>query len=67
MRAEIIYGGLVSILIGLIFYIISKFENIKNSDMVFSEFIGGAGLMIMVLGLIVTVYGFIFYFYKQPT
>lgn len=67
MRAEIIYGGLVSILIGLIFYIISKFENIKNSDMVFSEFIGGTGLMIMVLGLIVTVYGFIFYFYKQPT
>ena len=67
MRAEIIYGGLISILIGLIFYIISKLGNIENSDMIFSKFIGGTGLIIMVLGLIVTVYGFIFYFYKQPT
>jgi len=67
MRAEIIYGGLISILIGLIFYIISKFEHIEISDILFSKFIGGTGLMIMVLGLIVTVYGFILYFYKQPT
>ena len=67
MRAEIIYGGLISIIIGLIFYILSKIKQIEVTDMVFSKFIGGTGLMIMVLGLVVTVYGFILYFYKQPT
>ena len=67
MSEEIIYGGLISLLIGLIFVIISMWEHIKISDIEFSKFIGGTGLIIMVLGLIVTVYGLIFYYYKQPT
>ncbi len=64
MRIEIIYAGLLSIIVGLIFLILSIFENIKNFDLQLSTFLEGTGIIIMVLGLIVTVYGFIFIRYK---
>jgi hypothetical protein len=64
MRIEIIYGGLISIIVGLIFLILSIFENIKNFDMELSTFLEGTGIIIMILGLIATVYGFVFIRYN---
>ena len=64
MRIEIIYAGLLSIIVGLIFLILSIFENIKNFDLQLSTFLEGTGIIIMVLGLIATVYGFIFIRYN---
>jgi ABC-type thiamin/hydroxymethylpyrimidine transport system permease subunit len=64
MRIEIIYGGLISIIVGLIFLILSIFENVKNLDMEASSYLEGTGIIIMVLGLIATVYGFVFIRYN---
>jgi len=64
MRIEIIYAGLISIIVGLILLILSIFETIKNYDMELSTFLEGTGIIIMVLGLIATIYGFIFMRYK---
>jgi ABC-type thiamin/hydroxymethylpyrimidine transport system permease subunit len=64
MRIEIIYAGLISILVGLIFLILSILESIKNFDMEISTYLEGTGIIIMVLGLVATVYGFIFIRYK---
>jgi hypothetical protein len=64
MRIEIIYAGLICILVGLIFLILSILESIKNFDMVLSTYLEGTGIIIMILGLIATVYGFIFIRYK---
>ena len=64
MRIEIIYGGLVSIIVGLILLILSIFESVKNLDMEASAYLEGTGIIIMILGLIATVYGFVFIRYK---
>ena len=64
MRIEIIYAGLISIIVGLIFLVLSIFENVKNLDMEASSYLEGTGIIIMVLGLITTVYGFIFIRYN---
>ena len=64
MRIEIIYGGLISIIVGLILLILSIFESVKNLDMEASAYLEGTGIIIMILGLIATVYGFVFIRYK---
>ena len=60
MINEFIFGGIVSILMGLISILLSFFGQIESMDFAFADFLYGTGTIIIVLGAIVIVFGLIF-------